>query len=261
MSTQSADIGTIVRSTLILRFLATAGRRGLALTEIASRTHLPHGTVHRLLKQMSDVGMTFQCEDSRRYLLGPLAYELGLAASHVFDFRSACGPVLERLSRETEDTVYFVMRSGLDAVCIDRVEGTFPIRTITLEVGSRRPLGVGAGGLAILSACEDQEIERILEATSPRLAEFNGLKLDDQMAAIEATRRQGYALIKNRVTLGVTAIGIAFRDTMRRPVGALSIGAIDSRMRSPRRKEIVRLLQDQVRQIEKSMRERRPIIA
>src|SRR5690606_31504153 len=102
------------------------GKRGLALTEISSRSALPHPTVHRLLKQLNSEGLSFQHDETRRYLLGPVAYELGLAAAEIFDLRHVCRPALEKVSAETEDTSYFVMRSGFDAVCIDRVEGTFP---------------------------------------------------------------------------------------------------------------------------------------
>lgn len=260
MDTNTHEVGTIHRSSIILRFLATAGKRGLALTEISAKALLPHGTVHRLLKQMSEEGLVFQHEQSRRYYLGPFSYELGLAATAIYDYRPVCRPFLEALSRQTEDTIYFVLRSGFDAVCIDRVEGSYPIRTLTLEVGSRRPLGVGAGGLAILSACDEDERERILAATASRLPEFQGLDLEGQRAAIETTRRRGFALIHNRVTLGVTAVAVAFRDVFQRPIGAISVGAIASRMREPRRSELVRLLQGEARRIETSIRTQRPVI-
>jgi DNA-binding IclR family transcriptional regulator len=254
MPSSSDEIGTIRRANLLLRLLATAGKRGLALTEISTRSALPHPTVHRLLKQLSAEGLIFQQEESRRYSLGQVIYELGLAAAEIFDLRHVCRPVLEKISAETEDTSYFVMRSGFDAVCIDRCEGSFPIRTITLEIGSRRPLGVGAGGLAILAACSDEEFERVIQVTGPRLAEFGKLDAAQQREAVDITREAGYSLVRNRVTLGVTAIGLPFRDSMQRPIGAVSVGAIDSRMTAQRRTQITRLLTEQVREIERAIR-------
>lgn len=259
MPSNRDDVGTIRRANLLLRLLATAGKRGLALTEISSRSALPHPTVHRLLKQLNNEGLIFQHEESRRYLLGPVAYELGLAAAEIFDLRHVCRPILEKISRETEDTSYFVMRSGFDAVCIDRMEGSFPIRTITLEIGSRRPLGVGAGGLAILAACSDDECERILQATAPRLPDFGKLDVEQQREAVAGARKAGYALVKNRVTLGVTAIGIPFHDSMRRPIGAISVGAIDTRMRGQRGRDIAQMLREQVAEIEKAIRQLNPV--
>ena len=41
--------------------------------------------------------------------------------------------------------------SGIESLCIDVEEGTYPIRANYLRVGSRRPLGVGAGSLALLA--------------------------------------------------------------------------------------------------------------
>ena len=202
--------------------------------------------------------MVFQHEDSRRYLLGPVAWEIGLAAAEIFDFRYLCRPVLEKLTRETEDTAYFVLRSGFDAVCIDRVEGAFPIRTITLEVGSRRPLGVGAGGMAILAACADDERERIIQATAARLPDFHNLDVARHRQDVETARHNGYALVRNRVTLGVTALGVPFHDGLRRPIGAISVGAIDQRLREPRRETVLRLLREQALQIEKAVRGARP---
>jgi DNA-binding IclR family transcriptional regulator len=260
MTSNKDNVGTIKRANLLLRLLATAGKRGLALTEISSRSALPHPTVHRLLKQLNGEGLICQHDESRRYLLGPVAYELGLAAAEIFDLRHVCRPALERVSAETEDTSYFVMRSGFDAVCIDRVEGTFAIRTITLEVGSRRPLGVGAGGLAILAACVDEEHDRILQLTAARLSDFGKLDIELQKEAIARTREAGYALVKNRVTLGVTALGMPFHDSMRRPIGAISVGAIDSRMREQRRRQIAQLLKEQVLKIEKAIRDLNPVL-
>lgn len=261
MASDDDKIGTIKRANLLLRLLATAGKRGLALTEIASRSDLPHPTVHRLLRQLNSEGLTVQHDESRRYLLGPVAYELGLAATEIFDLRHICRPILEIVSGETEDTSYFVMRSGFDAVCIDRVEGTFAIRTITLEVGSRRPLGVGAGGLAILASCPEEERERILRVTAARLPDFGNLNVALQRDAIEQARHAGYALVRNRVTLGVTALGMPFHDTMRRPIGAISVGAIDSRMREQRRRQIAQLLKEQGLMIEKAIRDLNPMLA
>ena len=75
---------------------------------------------------------------------------------------------MARIAEATGDTVFLTQRSGLDAVCVDRQEGTFPIKTFTLEIGMRRPLGVGTGSLAILSALSEEEIQAIVNSNPPR---------------------------------------------------------------------------------------------
>lgn len=39
------------------------------------------------------------------------------------------------------DTIFLLARTGFDAVCPDRAEGPFPIRTHTGNVGGRVPVG------------------------------------------------------------------------------------------------------------------------
>ncbi len=41
-------------------------------------------------------------------------------------------------------TVFASVRDAMAAICIGRAIGRFPIRTLTLGVGDRRPLGVGS---------------------------------------------------------------------------------------------------------------------
>lgn len=92
---------------------------------------------------------------ARRYFLGHLIFELGLAASSNFNLRDIRQSSLMRLADRTGDAVFLTIRSGYDTVCIDRKEGSFSIRALTLGVGTRRSLGVGAGGLALLMSLPD----------------------------------------------------------------------------------------------------------
>jgi len=224
-----AESGSLRRGVALLRLLAAAGRRGLALTELASRAGLPHPSVHRLLAQLVDERLAVRNAESRRYALGPLAFELGLAGAAQFDVRNLFDGAMARLADETEDTVYLVVRSGDEAVCMHRREGAFPIRALTLDVGSRRPLGLGAGGRAIMAALPDAEIAAVIARVERQLASA-GLPQEALKRAISATRETGLAIIRNRVTLGITAVGVCVNDSMGRPFAAISVAALNERM-------------------------------
>ncbi|MFC6281909.1 MULTISPECIES: IclR family transcriptional regulator [Polaromonas] len=246
--------GTLRRAFSVMRYLATAGSRGAALTDIAKYVGLPHPTVHRLLHQLIEERMVRQLESEKRYTLGSLTFELGLSAAQQFDIRGLCRPVLERLALEAGDTAYLVIRSGDEAVCIDRQEGPSPIRVMTLQVGSRRPLGVGAGGLAILAALPTPEQQAVLDTVDAQIAGVWGLPRDFLQSSIHDANRQGYALIRNRVTPGVSAIGMHFSDSMGRPFAALSVAAINSRLTSSRIKTVSALLTRGVSNIRQALR-------
>lgn len=252
---RSSDAGSLKRGVGLLKLLATAGARGLALTELADRMAIPHPSVHRVLWQLIEERLVDHDAETRRYRLGPLAFELGMAGSTFHDIRDLCDPPMAALAKETEDTVYLVVRSGFDAVCMHRREGDFPIRALVLEVGSRRPLGVGAGGLAVLAAMADPaERDEIITRVAPNLRAFGDLDEAGLREACERTRDTGRSLIQNRVSLGIAAVGVHFGNPAGQPVGALSVAALTQRMTVRRIQSITQLLQAACAEVEQRLR-------
>ncbi|MFT4436554.1 IclR family transcriptional regulator [Caballeronia sp. 15715] len=157
---------------------------------------------------------------------------------------------MNNILKETQDTCYLVLRSGPDAVCIDRREGTFPIRVLTLDIGSRRPLGVGAAGLAILSRLPVDEADRLIAHCGDQLQPYNRLTQESLRIQVEETRVRGYAVSGNWVTLGVTGVGVAIDDANGRPFGALSVSAVNHRMPSERWPKLAALLRQAASRIQ-----------
>ncbi|WP_395345788.1 IclR family transcriptional regulator [Variovorax sp. UC122_21] len=234
--------GSLQRAAAVLRLLATAGRRGMALTDLAKATGLPNSSIHRLLSQLLDERLAMRIEETRHYVIGPLAYELGLAAAQQFDIRAQLRPALERLARDAEETSYLILRSGDEAVCLDLAEGPTALRVVTLQIGSRRPLGWGAGGLAILSALEEDERRPILGRVTPRIERQWGFPGAQVEASVADAVRTGVAVIRNRVNPGVTALGMAFLDSLGQVVGAVTLAAANARMSTERTALLAELL-------------------
>jgi len=257
MNMNSTDAGSLKRGAALLRVLATVGPRGASLTELATQTGMPHPSAHRILKQLQAEGLAEHNVDNRRYRLGPLTFELGLAGATMFDIRSLCEPVMHELAEATADTIYLVTRSGFDAVCAHRLEGSFPIRTLILDIGSRRPLGVGAGGLAILSAAPLEEQGEIITQVAPRLSRFGSLTEAGLARACARARKAGYSTITDTVNLGVSAVGRALKNRLGQPVAALSVAALSRRMPAERIRHIAELLTQHSRDLEQRLAETR----
>ncbi|MFF7309133.1 IclR family transcriptional regulator C-terminal domain-containing protein [Streptomyces sp. NPDC008137] len=245
--------GPLSRAVSVLRLLANAGPAGVALTEITQQVGLPHATVHRLLKQLVSLRLVRRT-DSRRYALGVLTFEFGLAAAQSFDLRGICGPDLEQVAAESGHTAYLTVRSGNEAVCVDRRAGSFPIQVIALNIGSRRPLGIGGGGLAILASLEDREREEVIDSVKQVLAEKWAMSEAEVHDLVRRTRRDGYALIHNTITVGVSALGVPVRDSLNRVVAALSIGTVSSQLSAAKVRTLSSLLRTHALAIEASMR-------
>src|SRR5918993_5989553 len=130
---------SIERALTLIREIAAHNRSGSRLLDLATRTGLQRPTVHRMLQCLTLENMVQQDPETHRYYLGRMVFELGLTAAPRYNLREICHPAMSRIAEATGDTVFLTQRSGLDAVCVDRHEGTFPIKTFTLEIGTRRP--------------------------------------------------------------------------------------------------------------------------
>ena len=243
---------SIERALSLLREIAAHNRTGSRLLDLATRTGLQRPTVHRMLKCLAAEAMVQQDADTHRYFLGPMVFELGLTAGPRFNLREICHPALTRIAEATGDTVFLTQRSGLDAVCLDRHEGAFPIKTFTLEIGMRRPLGVGIGSVAILAALPDEDIRHIIASNAPRLPEY-GLTPNSLLAQVKKAQKLGYAVRETPSLAGVRSIGQALRNRSGVPFAALSVSAISSRMNEKRVAELAALLKNETRSIEKQL--------
>lgn len=232
---------TILRAESVLRALAEGPEAGLRLADVTAAAGLGKATAHRLLASLVDVGFVEVDEQTKRYRLGYGLFALGAAARR-FRIVDLARPALARLASATGDTVYLSVRDGDEAVCVDRCTGDYPIRTLTLDVGDRRPLGVGAGSLALLSFQHAADIERVLRTGSAARAGFSHFDAESLRRMIGEAQRTGHALNDGRIVGAMAAIGVPVRDRDGRAVAALSIAAIRERMAPPRDRELVALL-------------------
>jgi len=169
-SDESAGQGVLQRAFAVLRVLADAKGEKLRLTDIAARTGQAQATVHRVLQGLMQEGVVEQPAQSKGYQLSVAFFSLAAAAgTHQSSLRSLYRPALLRLSGMLNDTIFLLVRSGFDAVCVDRVDGAFPVRSHTGDIGGRVPLGMGQGGLVLLASLPEAEREEVIRFNIPRL--------------------------------------------------------------------------------------------
>jgi len=245
-------VKAVSRAMSLLRIVAMAN--GARLLDLVEQSGMPKPTVHRLLKQLIADGMLMQ-GPNRSYQLGIGAFELGLAASKRFPLRDLAAPHMEYLSQETGDSTFLVIRSGADSLCIERKLGSYPVKVFTVEPGHRQPMGVGAGGLAMLSFLPEAEQEQMIQLIEPRLARYPGLTPRGLREAIAQTRQRGWAQAADVAVPGVTGIGVPLLDKRNQPFSAISVGAISIRMNDAKISHAVSLLTEQSKKLAQALLE------
>lgn len=242
---------TLDRAVTVLRALGGSGEAGLRLIDLQKDARLTKPTLHRLLSALVTHGLVAHDAATRRYRLGQELALLGWSVAHrQQDLRAVAAHSASLLAEQTGDTVFIVVRSGFDTVCVDRCTGAYPIKALTVDIGTRRPLGVGAGGIAILAGLAPAECDAILEAVTDRLATQTRATLAQVRSAVRDARRNGYAVSNGYVTEGVRALSVAIRDFRGEPVAAMGLAAILPRVPHKRVPDLARALDRECRRIE-----------
>lgn len=236
---------SIHRTVSLLRTVAEYNGRGSRLSQIARKAGLPITTVHRILAALVSEGFIEHDPMSKHYHLGIELYTLGIKAQQ-FAIRDKYRMSLECIAQETEDSVYLVMRSGFDALCVEHIESKFPIRIMAYNVGSRRPLGIGTASLALLSFSRDYEIETILEANKLQYKKHNNKTVQNLRSLINLTRKFGYVFNEGNYMKGVNGVGVPIYNHQGNVVAAISVAAISERIDQARSKKIARLIKSEI---------------
>lgn len=237
-----AGAQSLARSIQLLRLVAGNSRDGLRLVDATRQSGLTRSTAHRLMQALEHEGLIEQDPETERYYLGVEAYVLGLAAEERFGLVEASLPSVVKLAELSGDTCLLQIRRGDDSVCVARDEGSFPVRTHTAHPGDRHPLGIGAGGLAMLSTLPDDEIQRVVGRRTSTLQDRYRISPDLIYQAVEETRRQGYALNPGRVFPESWAVGVPLIDRRGRCRASLALAGIRPRIESPRAENLARML-------------------
>ncbi|MBD9461882.1 IclR family transcriptional regulator [Pseudomonas sp. Pdm06] len=235
-------VGAVSRLFAVLRSLGDTVEGGERVTQLAQRIGLSQPTTHRLLRSLMDEGMVEQDARSKRYRLSLEFFALAARAGNTGNLRDLVRPAMLRLSASLGDSLFLLARSGFDAICLDRSEGPFPIRTFTGDIGGRVALGVGQGSLAILAFLPEEERDTVIQYNLPRLKDFH---LYDEVflrSEVQNVRALGYAGRNTGVLQGMAGVAVPILDRDGRAVAALSVATVSDRLGPDRLPTVVDML-------------------
>ncbi|MET1113363.1 MAG: IclR family transcriptional regulator [Comamonas sp.] len=234
------SVSSVERAMRVLRVMSEG--INTRLTDIAAAADLDKATALRLLEMLARDGFVVRDAASKQFALGPELMVLGAAALRRFDPRPLARPSLMRLVGQFEDSAVLSIPSGIESLCIDVEEGSYPIRANYLRVGSRRPLGVGAGSLALLAWMPQAERDAALEVLLTQLQRYPRIDAGLLHERIAQARDQGYAVLLDVVVERMGGIAVPVFAPDGKPVAAISLAALNERILS-REAELAHALQ------------------
>ena len=218
-------VQSVERALGLLELLARAGGRA-GRRELAERSGLPLGTVHRLLSTLAATGHVRQDGD-RRYALGTALMPLGDAATRLLG--GWAQPFLVRLVEASGETSNLAVLDDDRVLYLAQAPGRHRMRMFT-EVGRRVPPHTTAVGKVLMAWHDEAQVRRVLARTGMEAHTPRSLTtVPAFLAALAEVRGRGWAVDDEEEEEGVRCLGVPVGPGPQ-AVAALSVSGPASRL-------------------------------
>src|SRR5215207_8996063 len=201
-------------------------RPALTLSEVARLTGITRATARRILLTLEDLGHVRS--DGRLFSLTPRVLTLGWAYLSSLNLWETAQPLMEELTKETNESCSAATLDLPDVVYVARVP-TSRIMTIALGIGTRLPAHCTSMGRVLLAALPEPELDDFLAgATLERYTDRTITEPERLRRTIQGVRDQGWALVDQELEIGLRSIAAPLR------VDGRTIAAINVSAAAPR---------------------------
>ena len=215
---------------------------GYTLRELADKINVSKGTAHRILITAQKKGIVEKNPLTNKYHLGIKLFELGSIVANRMDLRREALPIMRKYAEITGETLYLTVKSGDEALCIERVEGKNYVKVLILDVGNKMPLNIGGGPKVLLAFMNDQEITTFLDKKLQESWTENSLiEPEEVWNEIKKIRKDGYSVSFEDVVTAAAAVGAPVKNATGNVVAAISIAGSSTNFIGKKREDLIEL--------------------
>jgi DNA-binding IclR family transcriptional regulator len=210
---------SLARALQLLQALESGPR---SLDELAAVAEVHKTTVLRLLRTLE--ADRFVVHDTQhRYQLGSRVFELANAALSQRDVRQVARPELERLNRETSQTVHLATLEGDEVVYVDKLDAPLGVRMYS-RVGLRAPVHCTAVGKVLVADLSPAARSRLLAGLDfHRFTDRTLVTAEALSAELDLVAAQGFAEDHEEHESFINCVGAPVRDGSGAVVAAISV--------------------------------------
>jgi IclR family pca regulon transcriptional regulator len=222
-------MASLARGLAVIRAF-TQQRRHLTIAQLSQRTAIPRAAVRRCLYTLSMLGYVGS-EDGRTYALRPRILALGHAYLSSTPLVYAVQPLLDQITSVLHESSSLAVLEGDEILYIARSSTTTRLMSIDLGIGSRLPAYCTSMGRVLLAGLSAAEIDLYLSRVKlVKLTTRTVSTADELKVALNAIRRDGYAVVDQELEIGLRSIAVPVSDRDGRSVAAINIGTQSSRV-------------------------------
>ncbi|MCZ4354837.1 helix-turn-helix domain-containing protein [Roseovarius aestuarii] len=202
-----------------------SGHPRMTLSQIAQRTDLDLSGAQRFAHTLQVLGYLDKDPKTRQFELTVKSLDRAYHFTRSSRLVDRALPILQYLSKETEETVNLTVLDGTEIVFISRFLSRHVLNTDVI-IGTRLPAYCMAPGRAILSAMPPEDAEAILAASDIKAHTPNTITdLQALRASIEQTRLDGYATAFEELYRGDGSVAAPILGADGHVMGAVSVAA------------------------------------
>jgi len=207
-SVQNNGVKSIeVGSRLIQALVESAG--AMTLKDLAGASNMMPGKAHRYLVSFVRTGLVRQDPRTKRYMLGNMAFQIGLAAIGRDDPLARAVEIQASLRDRIDKTVVLSVWGSHGPVIVNVKENSHPV-IMTMRVGATLPMLATAAGLVCGAFLPRIVTSKIIKSELLTIA--NAMPGTRTMASVErvlaSVKKAGFATNKGHLTNGVGAVAV-----------------------------------------------------
>jgi DNA-binding IclR family transcriptional regulator len=200
------NIGSIIVGFRLVQSLIDAGR-ALSLKELSERSDLQSGHAYLYMASFLHVGLVTQDPASSRYDLGPLAFDIGLAAMRRADVIALAQGGMHELAAHTGQSSFLAVWGNRGPTIVAKVDA-LQVTALQLSLGFVLSLLETATGRVFLTHLPRVQTSELLASelaagpqmwktrfTAASVERIVASVLDDGFATSDPSRNDGYASI------------------------------------------------------------------
>jgi DNA-binding IclR family transcriptional regulator len=221
----------------------------MGATELSKKLNLAKSVIHGDLIVLVQEKLLEKNDQTGKYYLGSEVFRLGYAVFKQSTLRNCAYPVMERLSKITEETVILGAWVNSTPCCIERIKSMQPLN-LSVDVGTVYTLHAGSVGKTLLAFLPEEERGKIIEQTKfKRLTKNTIIDKIALRSALQKIRDNGYSVSRGERIEDVTSIGAPIRNHIGDVKAVLVIGGPINRFDGKNLSDYIKLVVEAAKEI------------
>jgi Transcriptional regulator len=180
----------------------------LKVAELSELTNINRTTVHRILRELLAKEWVIQNFQTGKYIVGPMAFHVGMAYTNNNNIEPKILEVLDYLSAEMKESVGYAIREGDKVISLYEAEIHQPYK-MNYHPGRFYPMNRGGYGKCLYAYHDQERVKQLL--SKQKFEKFGPNTLiepEDILCEYEKIREQGYAISDEEVAPLVIGVGV-----------------------------------------------------